>query len=172
LKKNQYMQSIDVYLPNYHIRYLESICGKPIFLGAKFNLSAFVFSHLGYTEFRGDKPQKVFVPDWVLKDAQGRTFLGEIENKVLSRYIDSLMDIDVFKYLTPYVKNPRLNIKDGIKIYISKHNLTDDDRTYEMIRKRFYRMRKDNETDDSTLKFFGNLSPACPELSLTVPNCP
>lgn len=166
------MQSIEVHLSLYHIRYLESICGKPIFLGAKFNLAPFVFSHLGYTEFQGENPQKVFVPDWVINDAKGRRFLGETENKVLGRYIDSLMDVDVFRYLTPYINNPRLNIKDGIKIYITKHNLPDEDRTYEMIRKRFYRMRKDNQTEDSTIKFFGNLSPACPDLSPIVPNCP
>ncbi|MFA6400899.1 MAG: hypothetical protein WCX31_04630 [Salinivirgaceae bacterium] len=162
------MQQLKLYLKPHQERYLISICGKPPFLSAKFNLAPLVFSLLRWEEFSAPLPEtKVYVPDWVLKDSGGKVNIGERGNKVIGDYLDSLLDIDLFQFLAPYHKNSSLYLKDGIYLFIDAHNLPGDMRTYEMLKKRDYRMRKKNYSNNPAI-FFDDLSSYCPKPSLSV----
>lgn len=166
------MQQLKLYLKPHQERFLISLCGKPPFLSAKYNLAPLVFSLLRWEEYKPNQPEtKIYVPDWVLKNSGGKKHIGERAHKVIGNYIDSILDIDMFQFLSPYHHNSRLYLKDGIHLFMDHHDLPNDMSTYEMLKKRDYRMRL-KFSSKNPIKFFNNLSPVSPQVSSDVLNSP
>lgn len=155
------MKYVLVELKEHQKQYLECITGIPPYLGNKFNFSELVFSLLTWKETKVNNPTKVYVPDWVIKKSGGKTHIASQGHKIIGSYIDSLLDLHLFHYLKPYHLQKKLSLKDGIYSFIYDNHLNDEEKTFEMLKKRHYRMRKKFCKDNKT-KFFNNLSLTCP----------
>ncbi len=154
------MQKIKLYLKPHQAAYLKSICGAPPALGAKYNLAPLLFSLLRWEEYQTtEKGLTAIVPDWVMESSGGKNNLSERGHKVMGDYIDSLMDVDFWDYIKPYYLNHRLELKDGIYLFIDKHNLPNtDNKVYNMLIKRYYRIRKTQQKQKNPAEFFNDIS--------------
>jgi len=154
------MQKIKLYLKPHQAAYLKSICGTPPHVGAKYNLAPLLLSLLRWEEYQiTEKGISAFVPDWVMESSGGKNNLSERGHKVFGDYINSLMDIDFWDYIKPYYLNHRLELKDGIYLFIDKHNLPNaDNKVYNMLIKRFYRIRKTQQKEKNPAEFFADIS--------------
>lgn len=153
------MKQIDLYLKPYQSSFLKTILGTPIIITGRFNFAELFFSLLSKNEYKNDSLNKttVLVPDWLFEKSNGKIFIPEIGNKIIGDYLDSLMDIQLYKFLKPYHRNPRLKIKDGINLFIEKFNLPDTLTFYERLKKRDFRSRKKKIVDNPAV-YFNDLS--------------
>lgn len=155
------MQKIFINIKPHQQQYLEKLTGTPPYLGTKYNFSHLIFSLLTWKETDTNEYTKILVPDWVIKKSGGKCHISAHGHKIIGSYIDSLLDLHLFNYLKPYLLQSKLSLKDGIYSFIYENNLDDEQKIFEMLKKRYYRMRK-KFPEDNKIKFFNNLSPKRP----------
>ena len=153
------MKQLNIYLKPYQSNLLEIFCGTPIFFSGKYNFANLVFSLLSKKKYINPnlEPIKTFVPDWIYEKSKGKNYLSETGTKILGDYIDSLLDIELRKFLAPYHKNPGLKIKDGVNLFIEKYNLPDTITFYERLKKKDFRNRTKKITENPAI-YFNQLS--------------
>ena len=153
------MKQLNLYLQPYQEKFLETIYGSPIILTGRYNVTELIFSLLSKNEYIDNNLKKITVntADWVFEKNNGKKYLSKIGTKIFSDYVNSLIDIELYKFLAPYHKNPSLKIKDGLNLFIEKFNLPNSLTFYERLKKKDFRRRTKKNIENPAV-FFDDLS--------------